>query len=120
MCLNTDAYLTADQGVASSIQAQSLNFMEIDREIISTAIQLPSADSFKEGCCQLQAQVCAQNTGLPLVQACPGKKVVRWTDRPDMTIAVATNKNENSALPSSQQFFSCIGWFFCIEPVRRN
>ena len=30
----------------------------------------------------------AQITGYPLVQACPGKSVVRWTDRPAMTIAV--------------------------------
>ena len=27
-------------------------------------------------------------TVLPLVQVCPGKSVVRWTDRPAMTIAV--------------------------------
>ena len=62
--------------------------MEIDHEIISTVILLPSADSFKKGCCQLQAKVCARITGYPLVQACPGKSVVRWTDRPAMTIAV--------------------------------
>ena len=48
----------------------------------------PSTDSFKKGCCQLQAKVCAQITGEELVQACPGKSVVRWTDRPAMTIAV--------------------------------
>ena len=35
----------------------------IDHEIISTVILLPSADSFKKGCCQLQAKVCAQITG---------------------------------------------------------
>ena len=34
-----------------------------DHEIISTVILLPSADSFKKGCCQLQAKVCAQITG---------------------------------------------------------
>ena len=38
-------------------------FVEIDHEIISTAILLPSAESFKKGCCQLQAIVCAQITG---------------------------------------------------------
>ena len=37
-------------------------FGEIDHEIISTVILLPSADSFKKGC-QLQAEVCAQSTG---------------------------------------------------------
>ena len=37
---------------------------------------------------QLKAKVCARITGYPLVLACPGKSVVRWTDRPAMTIAV--------------------------------
>ena len=76
-CLATYACLTADPGVASSIPAQSHTFVEIDHEIISTVILLPSADPFKKGCCQLQAKVCARFTGLPLVQACPGKSVIR-------------------------------------------
>ena len=67
-CLATDACLTADPGVASSIPVRSHTFVEI---------LLPSADSFKKGCCQLQAKVCARITGYPLVQACPGKCVVR-------------------------------------------
>ena len=58
-CLTTDACLTADPGVASSIHT----FVEIDHEIISKVILLPSADLFKKGCCQLQAKVCAQITG---------------------------------------------------------
>ena len=62
-CLATDACLTADPGVASSILAQSHTFVEIDNEIISRVILLPSADSFKKGCCQLQAKLCAQITG---------------------------------------------------------
>ena len=62
-CLTTDMCLTADPGVASSIPARSHTFVEIDHEIISTVILLPSADSFKKGCCQLQAKVCAQITG---------------------------------------------------------
>ena len=62
-CLATDACLTADPGVASSIPARSHTFVEIDHEIISTVILLPSADSFKKVCCQLQAKVCAQITG---------------------------------------------------------
>ena len=62
-CLATDACLTADPGVASSIPARSHTFVEIDHEIISTVILLPSADSFKKDCCQLQAKVCAQITG---------------------------------------------------------
>ena len=57
-CLTTDACLTADQGVPSSIPARSHTFVEIAHEIL-----LPSADSFKKGCCHLQAKVCAQSTG---------------------------------------------------------
>ena len=76
-CLATDAFLTAIPGVASSITARSHTFVEIDHEIISTVILLPSADLFKKDCCQLQAKVCARITGYPLVQACPGKSVVR-------------------------------------------
>ena len=62
-CLATDVCLTADPGVASSILVRSHTFVEIDHEMISTVILLPSADSFKKGCCQLQAKVCAQITG---------------------------------------------------------
>ena len=59
----TDACLTAIPGVASSIPARYHTFVEIDHEIISTVILLPSADLFKKGCCQLQAKVCARITG---------------------------------------------------------
>ena len=58
-----DAGLTADPGVASSIPAQYHTFLEIDHEIISTVSLLPSAESFKKGCCQLQTKVCARSTG---------------------------------------------------------
>ena len=63
MCLATDACLTADPGVASSIPVRSQTFVEVDHEIISTVILLPCADLFKKGCCQLQAKVCARITG---------------------------------------------------------
>ena len=62
-CLATYASLTADPGVASSIPARPHTFEEIDHEIISTVILLPSAESFKKGCCQLRAKVCARSTG---------------------------------------------------------
>ena len=62
-CLATDACLTADPGVASSIPVWSHTFVEIDHAIFSTVILLPSADLFKKGCCQLQAKVCARITG---------------------------------------------------------
>ena len=39
-CLATDASLTADTGVASSIPARSNTFVEIDHEIISRVILL--------------------------------------------------------------------------------
>ena len=45
--------LTANPGVASSIPARSHTFVEIDHEIISTAIILSSAES------KLQVKVCA-------------------------------------------------------------
>ena len=62
-CLATDACLAADQKVASSIPVRYHTFVEIDHEMISTVILLPSPDSFKKGCCQLQAKVCARITG---------------------------------------------------------
>ena len=62
-CLATDASLIADPGVASSILARFHTFVEIDHGIISTVILLPSAESFKKGCCQLQVKVCARSTG---------------------------------------------------------
>ena len=62
-CLATDKSLAADPGVASLIPARSYTFVEIDHEISSTVILLPSAESFKKGCCQLLAKVCARSTG---------------------------------------------------------
>ena len=62
-CLATDASLTADPGVARLIPARSHTIVEIDHEIISTVILLPSLESFKKGCCQLQVKVCARSTG---------------------------------------------------------
>ena len=60
--LAADASLTADPGVKSLIPARSHTFVEIDYEIISMVILLPSAESFKKDCCQLQAKVCARST----------------------------------------------------------
>ena len=62
-CLATDVNLAADPGVVSSILARSHTFVEINHEIISTVILLPSAESFMKGGCQLQAKVCARITG---------------------------------------------------------
>ena len=60
-CLTTDACLRADPGVPSSILTWSHTFPE--NKMISTVILLPFADSFKKGCCQLQAKVYAGSTG---------------------------------------------------------
>ena len=49
--------------VASTIPARSHTLVEIDHELISTVILLSSAESFKKGCCQSKAKVCAQSTG---------------------------------------------------------
>ena len=97
----------------SSIPARSHTFVEFDHEIISTVILLPSADSFKKGCCQLQAKVCAQITGYPLVQACPGKSVVRWTDRPAMTIAVDLGRKATK--PTNQQMISTMDYRYLMS-----
>ena len=61
-CLATDACLTADPGVPSSIPVRSHTFLEIDHEMTSTVILLPSTDLFKKGCYQLQVKVCARIT----------------------------------------------------------
>ena len=63
MCLATDECLTADPGVLSLIPARSHTFFKIDHEIISMFNLLPSAESLKKGCCQLQVKICAQSTG---------------------------------------------------------
>ena len=44
-CLTADRCLIADPGVASLIPAWSHTFVEIDHEIISIVISLPSTDS---------------------------------------------------------------------------
>ena len=56
-------FVYVDPGVASSIPARSHTLVEIDHEIISKVILFPSAESFKKGCCQLQAKVYARSTG---------------------------------------------------------
>ena len=76
-CLVTDAKLTVDPGVVSSIPARSDTFVEIDHEIISTVNLLPSAESFMKGCCQLQAKVCARLLVNCLFKLAQEKSVVR-------------------------------------------
>ena len=47
-CMSLTDYLTD-----LAIPARSHTFVEIDHKIISMVIFLPSAESFKKGCCQL-------------------------------------------------------------------
>ena len=79
--------LTADPWVASTIPVQSHTFTEIDHEMISTAILLPSTDSrrFVVSYKRTYVHEVLVNRLAKLAQE---KSVVRWTDRPDMTIAV--------------------------------
>ena len=51
MCQAAGKCLTAGPGVASLIPARSHTYVEIYSEMISTVILLPSAESFKKGCC---------------------------------------------------------------------
>ena len=71
-CLATDACLTADPGIASSIPAQSHTFVEIDHEIISTVILLPSADLFKKG--SVTSESMCTNYWLTACSSLPRKK----------------------------------------------
>ena len=59
-CLATDASQTADPGVASLIPVWSHTFMEIDHEIISTVILLPSAESFKKDLSVTSESMCTK------------------------------------------------------------
>ena len=74
-CLATDVCLTADPGVASSIPARSHTFMEIDHELISRVILLPSADSFKEGFLSVSSEsIMCKNYWLTACSSLPRKK----------------------------------------------
>ena len=57
-CLATDANLTADPG--SRVRSRSHTFVEIDHEIISTVIPLPSAESFKKGLAVTSESMCTK------------------------------------------------------------
>ena len=73
-CLATDACLTANTGVASSIPVRSHTFVEIDREIISTVILLPSADFIQEGLLSVTSESMCTNYWLTACSSLPRKK----------------------------------------------
>ena len=72
-CLATDACLTADPGVASSIPVRSHTFVEIDHEIISTVILLPSADFIQEGLLSVTSESMCTNYWLTACSSLPRK-----------------------------------------------
>ena len=77
----------ADPGVVSSITTRSNTFVEIDHEIISTVILIPSADSRRVVVSYKRKYVHEVLVNC-LVKLALEKSVVMWTDRPNMTIAV--------------------------------
>ena len=74
----------------SLIPAWSHTFEEIDHEIISTAILLPSANSRKV-VVSYKWKYVHEVTINCLVKLAEEKSVIRWTDRHNMTIAVDWN-----------------------------
>ena len=72
-CLATDAGLNAAPGVTSSIPVRSHTFVEIDHEMISTVILLPSADSIKKGVVSYKRIMC-RNYWLTACSSLPRKK----------------------------------------------
>ena len=73
-CLATDVCLTADPGVASSIPVRSHTFLEIDHEIISTVILLPSADFIQEGLLSVTSESMCTNYWLTACSSLVRKK----------------------------------------------
>ena len=84
----------ADPGVMSMIQAWSHLFVKIDHEIIFMAI-LPSADS-RRVVVSYNWKYVHQVLVNCLVKLIQEKSVVGWTDRPDMTIAVDWDVNNQT------------------------
>ena len=87
MCLTADTCLTADPGVASFIAARSHTFVEIDYEIISTAVLLPSADSRRVVVSYKPKYVHYVLVNC-LVKLAQETSVVKWIEHPNTTIAV--------------------------------
>ena len=82
MVTQSEASPTADQGVASSIPAWSLTFVEIDHGRISTDILLLPMIQYG------LLSITSESMCTKLVKLAREKSVVRWTDRPNMTIIV--------------------------------
>ena len=76
-----DTCLTADPGIASSIPARSNTFVKIYHELISMVILPRVVVSYKRKYVHEVLNNC-------LVKFAKEKRMVRSTDRPEMTIAV--------------------------------
>ena len=85
-CLTAEACLTEDPGVESLIPAQSHTFVEIDHEFLA-GILLPSADSRIVVVSYKQKYV-SQVLVYLFVKLAKERSVVRWTNCPNMAIAV--------------------------------
>ena len=87
-CLATDACLTTDQGVASSIPVRSHTFVEIDHKMISMVILLLLLIHSRRVVVSYKWKYVHQLLVNRLFEPAQEKSVIRWTDRPAMTIAV--------------------------------
>ena len=87
-CLATDASLTADPRVAGSISARSHTFVEIDFEIISTSFFSLPLNHSKRIVVSYKRRYVHEVLVYCLSKLAQETSVVRWTDRPTMTIAV--------------------------------
>ena len=54
--------LSLSNSLNAPILGRSHTFVEVDNEILSTVILIPSSDLFMNDCCQLQAKVYARST----------------------------------------------------------
>ena len=95
MCLTADACLTADSGVVSWIPVWSHTFVEIDHEVSSTVILLPSADS-RRVVVSCKRKCVYKELVNHLVKLAQENSVGRFSDHLAMTIAVDCDvKNQN-------------------------
>ena len=84
---SADTCLTADPGVASLLATRSHTFVEIDHEIISMVILIPSADS-RRVVVSFKLKYVHKILVNCLVKLVQERNVVRWADQSNITIAV--------------------------------
>ena len=114
-CLATDACLTADPGVASSIPARYHTFVEIDHEIISTVILLLLLIYSRRVVVSYKRKYVHKLLVNRLLKPAQEKSVVKWTDRPAMTIAVDMGRKANKQ--TNKQTNKDSSYLFFIEMI---